>query len=112
MRSSLITAYLLTVGMYAPAANVLQQFPPAPPQAQTVPPQRQPQTELERQRSVTADAVARTGAESQGGPATHTPAPQPGRSQHSGDRQLPGPVGLLLAVALLDGQGAAPHENP
>jgi len=114
MRSSLIAAYLLTIGMYAPAA---------PPQAQTAPPQPRVQTELDRQgtqppgirrdnASVTANSVlARGRAKSHqpsGGPATDT---QP-RNQQSGNRQLPQPVGLLLALALLDGAGAAPRETP
>ena len=114
MRSSLIAAYLLTIGMYAPAA---------PPQAQTAPPQPRVQTELDGQgtqppgirrdnASVTANSVlARGRAKSHqpsGGPATDM---QP-RNQQSGNRQLPQPVGLLLALALLDGAGATPQETP
>ena len=122
MRSSLIAAYLLTLGLYAPGAVVRQQFPPAPPQAHTVPLQLQAQTELDRRgmagirrgnASVVADSpVVRRVAEARppGGPATYALPPHPG-NQQSGNRQLPGPVGLLLAVALLDGEGAAPHKS-
>jgi len=114
MRSSLIAAYLLTIGMYAPAA---------PPQAQTAPPQPRAQTELDRQgtqppgirrdnASVTANSVLVRGRakshQPSGGPATDTQA----RNQQSGNRQLPQPVGLLLALALLDGAGATPQETP
>ena len=114
MRSSLIAAYLLTMGMYAAAAL---------PQAQTAPPQPQAQTELDRHgtqppgirrdnASVTANSVLVRGRgkahQPSGGPATDT---QP-RNQQSGNRQLQQPVGLLLALALLDGAGAAPPETP
>jgi hypothetical protein len=115
MRSSLIAAsYLLTMGMYAPAA---------PPQAQMAPPQPQAQTELVRQgkpppdirrdnASVTANTIRVLGQakshQPSGGPATDT---QP-RNQQSGNRQLPQSVGLLLALALLDGAGAAPQGTP
>ena len=110
MRSSLIAACLLTMGMYASAA---------PPQAQTAPAQPQAQTELDRQgtqppgihrdnASVTANSVLVRGRANSHQPSTDT---QP-RNQQSGNRQLPQPVGLLLALALLDGAGAAPRETP
>jgi len=117
MRSALITACMLLVGVYAPATGVRQQFQHAPAQAQAAPPQRQAQTERARQgtpqpdirrgnTSVAAEsAVARRRAESHlpsGGPATDAQLPQPG------NRQLPGAVGLLLALGLLSGASAAP----
>jgi hypothetical protein len=117
MRSALITASILIVGMYAPATGVREQFQHAPAQAQAASPQRQAQTERDRQgtprpdirrgnTSVAAEsAVARRRAESHlpsGGPATDAQPPQPG------NRQLPGAVGLLLALGLLSGAGAAP----
>jgi hypothetical protein len=117
MRSALITACMLLVGMYAPATGVRQQFQPTPAQAQAAPPQRQAQTERDRQgtprpdirrgnTSVAAEsAVARRRAASHlpsGGPATDAQPPQPDH------RQLPGAVGLLLALGLLSGAGAAP----
>jgi hypothetical protein len=101
--------------MYVPAAGVRQQFQHAPAQAQAAPPQRLAQTERDRQgtprpdirrTSVAAErAVARRRAElhlPSGGPATDAQPPQPG------NRQLPGAVGLLLALGLLSGAGAAP----
>ena len=117
MRSALITACMLLVGMYAPATGVRQQFQHAPAQAQAAPPQRQAQTERDRYGTSRADirrgntavagasAVARRRAESHlpsGGPATDAEPPQPG------NRQLPGAVGLLLALGVLSGAGAAP----
>jgi hypothetical protein len=117
MRSALITASILLVGMYASATGVRQQFQHAPAQAQAAPPQRQAQTERDRQgtprpdirrgnTSVAAEsAVARRRAESHlpsGGPATDAQPPQ------AGNRQLPGAVGLLLALGVLSGAGAAP----
>jgi hypothetical protein len=117
MRSALITACMLLAGMYVPAAGVRQQFQHAPARAQAAPPQRLAQTERDRQgtsrpdirrgnTSVAAEsAVARRRAESHlpsGGPATDAQPPQ------AGNRQLPGAVGLLLALGLLSGAGAAP----
>lgn len=125
MRSPLIAAYLLAVGMYAPAASVRPSLPPAPPQAQTMPQTRQVQTELDRHATpppdihrgnarIIADSVlVRRGAVSHqpsGGPATDAPLRQPGDGQ-TGKPQMPGPVGLLLALALVDSGGAAPHET-
>ena len=115
MRSALAIACVLTVGMYAPDSSVRQQFKHAPAQAQAAPPQRQAQTELDRQVTLRSyirggntpvaaeSAVARRRTEwlrPSGGPATDAQPP--------GNRQLPGPVGLLLALALLNGAGAAP----
>ena len=117
MRSALVTACVLIVGAYAPGTSVRQQFQHAPAQAQAAPPQRQAQTELHRQitsrsdisRGITSvaaeSAAARRRAESLrpfGGPATVVQPPQPG------NRQLPAAVGLLFALALLNGAGAAP----
>ena len=117
MRSALITACTLLVGMYVPAAGVRQQFQHAPAQAQAAPPQHQAQTERDRQgtprpdirrgnTSVAAEsAVARRRAESylpSGGPATDAQPPP------LSNRQLPEAVGLLLSLALLSGAGAAP----
>ena len=117
MRSVLITACMVLVGMYVPAAGVRQQFQHAPAQAQAAPPQRQAQTERDRQgtrrpdirrgnTSVAAQsAVARRRAESylrSGGRATDAQPPPPS------NRQLPEAVGLLLSLALLSGAGTAP----
>jgi hypothetical protein len=117
MRSALITACMLLVGIYVPAAGVRQQFQHAPAQAQAAPPQRLAQSERDRQGTPRPDirrgntpvaagsAVARRRAGSHlpsGGPATDALPPQPG------NRQLPGAVGLLLALGLLSGAGPAP----
>jgi hypothetical protein len=114
MRSALVTACVLVVGTYAPGTSIRQQLQHAPAQAQAAPSQRQAQTELDRQvtprsdiprgsTSVTAKSlIARRRAESLrqfGGPATDA---QPG------NRQLPGAIGLLFALALLNSAGAAP----
>jgi hypothetical protein len=115
MRLALVIACVLIVGMYAPDTGVRQQFKHAPAQAQAAPPQRQAQTELDRQVTLRSyirrgntpvaaeSAVARGRTEwlRPSGAATDA-QPQPG------NRQLPGPVGLLLALALLNGAGAAP----
>jgi hypothetical protein len=101
--------------MYAPATGVHPQFQDA---AQTAPPQRQAQTDHDRQEgtprpgirrgsaSVAQEsAVARRPAESHrplGGPATDGQPPQ------TGNRQLRATMGLLPALALLNGAGAAP----
>jgi hypothetical protein len=115
MRSAIVTACVLIVGTYAPVTNVRQQLQHSPAQAQAAP--RQAQTELYRQvtprsdishgnTSVTAESsAARRRADSLrplGGRATH---PQP---PHPGNGQVPGAVGLMLALALLNGAGAAP----
>jgi hypothetical protein len=116
MRSALITACVL-LGTYAPATRVHTQFQDAPAQAQAAPPERQGQTDRDRQEgtrrpdfrrgdtSVAQEsAVARRRANSHrplGGPATDA-SPQPGA------RQLPAAMGLLLALALLNGGGSAP----
>lgn len=128
MRSALITACMLLVGMYVPAAGVRQQFQHAPAQAQAAPPQRLAQTERDRQGTPRPDirrgntavagasAVARRWAESHlpsGGPATdatHLAGAQQGQPSQPGNRQLPEAVGLLLSLALLSGGGAAPSQ--
>lgn len=125
MRSALIAAYLLAIGMYAPAASLRQSLPPAVPQAQTVSQPRQPQTDLDRHATpppdihrgnaqIIADSAAvRRGAawhQHSGGLTTDT-QPRPPGDQQSGKPQVPGPVGLLLALALVDSGGAAPHET-
>ena len=117
MRSALVTACILIVATYAPGTSVRQQFQHAPAQAQAAPSQRQAQTELDRQVTLRSyirrgntpvaaeSAVARRRTEwlrPSGGPATDAQPPQPG------NRQLPAPLGLLLALALLNGAGAAP----
>jgi hypothetical protein len=131
MRSSVVAACLLAaclfkVDLYAPAASVRQQLPLHPHQARTLPAQCQTHNDLDRQAtprpvlhrgtaSINADgATVRPGAQSHkrsGGPAIDTQPPQPG-SQQTGNRQLPGPVGLLLALALVDGGSATRHETP
>ncbi len=125
MRSPLIAVYLLAIGMYAPAASLRQSLPPAVPQAQTVPQPRQTQTEFDRHgtpppdihrgnaRIIADSVVVRRGAASHqpsGGPATDTQPRQPNDRQ-TGKPQMPAPVGLLLALALVDSGGAAPHET-
>lgn len=117
MRSAAVTACMLIVGTYAPITSVRQQLQHAPAQAQAAPRQRQAQTELDRHVTPRSDirdrntlvaaesAVARRRAESLrplGGRATDTQQPHPGNGQ------VPGAVGLLLALALLNGAGAAP----
>jgi hypothetical protein len=126
MRLALATACMLLLGTCAPAAGVRQPFQNAPAQAQVAPPQRQAQTERDRQatprpgfrRGNTAaagtSALARRRGESHlpsGGPATdatHFPGAQQGQPPQPGNRQLPEAVGLLLSLALLSGAGAAP----
>jgi hypothetical protein len=116
MRSALIIACML-LGAYAPGTGLRPQFQDAAAQAQAAPPQRQAQTDHDRQEgtprpdirrgntSVAQEsAVARRRAESHwplGGHATDA-------QQQRGNRQLPGAMGLLLAIALLNGAGAAP----
>ena len=124
MRSPLIAAYLLAIGMYAPAASLRQSLPPAVPPTQTVPQPRQTQTEFDRHgthppdihrgnaRIIADSVVVRRGAASHqpsGDPATDTQPRQPNDRQ-TGKPQMPAPVGLLLALALVDSGGAAPHE--
>lgn len=120
MRSPLIAAYFLAIGIYAPAASLCQSLPPTAPKAQTVPQSRQPRTELDwhgtrpgNARRIADSAVVREGAASHqhsGVPAMDTKPRQPG-DQQSGKPQMPGPVGLLLALALVDVGGAPPHET-
>ena len=117
MRSAVVTACVLIVGTYAPVTSVRQELQHASTQAQVAPRQRQAQTQLDRQGSPRSDirhgntavaaesAVARRPAVSLrpfGGRATPTQPPHPGNGQ------VPGAVGLLLALALLNGAGATP----
>ena len=115
MRSAVVTACVLIVGTFAPVTSVRQQLQQAAAQARAAP--RQAQTELYRQvtprsdisrgnTSVAAEsAVARRRGEPLrplGGRATGRQPPRPGNGQ------VPAAVGLLLALALLNGGGAAP----
>ena len=115
MRSAVVTACMLIVSTYAPVTSVRQQLQHSPAQAQAAPVQAQ--SELYRQVTPPSDvrhgnasvagesAVARRRAEPfrpLGGRATGTQPPHPGNGQ------VPGAVGLLLALALLNGGGAAP----
>jgi len=118
MRLAFITACMLIAGTYPPGAGVRPQFHDAPAQTQAVPPQRQAQTVHDRQDGTSRpdirrgnvsvapeSAVARRRSESHrpsGDPATDARLMQPG------NRQLPGVVGLLLALAVLNGGGATP----
>ena len=126
MRSVLVTACMVLLGAGAPVAGLRQHSQQAPVQAQAAPPQRQDQTEGNRQSTPRQDirrgntavagpsAIARRQAEShlpRGGPATdamHLPGAQPGQPPQPGNGQLPEAVGLLLSLALLSGAGAAP----
>jgi hypothetical protein len=127
MRSSLISTHLLAacllnVGMYASAASLS----PPPHQAQTVPLQRQAHNDLDRQGTpspvvhrgnaavVQYSALVRSGVQSHKPSGSRTidmQPPEPG-NQQAGNRQLQGPVGLLLALALVDGGGATRHQTP
>jgi hypothetical protein len=127
MRSAFVAACMLIVATYAPDTSVRQQFQRTPAQAQAAPPQRQAQAELDRQVTLRSDIrhgntsvagespVAWRRPESfrpSGGLAAHARPAQPG------NRQLPAGVGLLLALALLNGAGAVsptisqPEMNP
>jgi hypothetical protein len=117
MRSALITACMLLIGTYAPTAGMRPQFQDASAQTQAAPP-RQAQTERDRQVDTSRldvrggnvsvapeSTAARRRAESHrrsSGSATDAQPAQPG------NRQLPGAVGLLLSLAVLNGAGAAP----
>jgi hypothetical protein len=120
MRSALITACML-LGTYVPATGVHPLYRDAPAQAQAAPPPRQAHADRDRDRdegtprtdvrqgntSVAAgSAVAPRRAQFHrplDGPATDAQLQQPG------NRQLPGAtMALLLALALLNGAGAAP----
>lgn len=103
MRLSFLAACLLIAGMRAAAAGVppLAAVQPAP--AQTTP-QQQPD------RPAASPTDIHRLLRSPSSPATGSPVPQPG-SQENGGRQLPPPVGLLLAIALLNGGGAGPPET-
>ena len=117
MRSAVVTVCMLIVGTYAPVTSVRHELQHAPAQAQAAPRQRQAQTEPDRQvtprsdirhgnTSVAAErAVARIRAESLRPLGGRTTATQP---PHPGNGQVPGAVGLLLALALLNGAGATP----
>ena len=117
MRSALITACVL-LGTYAPATGVHPHFQDAPSQAQAAPPQHRAQANRDGQEGTArpgirrgntsvdqGSAVARSRAVPHrplGGPATDARPPQPG------NRQLTRAMGLLLALALVNGAGAAP----
>ena len=114
MRSALITACIV-LGTYAPATGVHPQFQDAPSQAQAAPPQRRAQADRDGQegtarpdirRGNTSPAQERAVAGSRaashrplGGPATDAQLPQPGNRTRA--------MALLLALALLNGAGAA-----
>lgn len=116
MRSPLITACMLLMGAYAPVVSVRPQIQQAPAQAQAAPPQHQAQTARDWQGTPRPDirrgntpvaaesSLSRRRAESHrsGGLATDAQPGQPG------NRQVPGAVGLLLALALLSNAGAVP----
>ena len=115
MHSAVVTACVLVVGTYAPATSVRQQSQQASAQAQTT--QRQVRTERDQQGTLRVDiprgniaaaaksAVARKRPE----PLRSSPGPAfDSQAQQADDRQLPGAVGLLLALALLNGSGAPP----
>jgi hypothetical protein len=92
MRSILVTACVVLLGAGAPAPGVRQHSQQAPAQAQAVPPQRQDQTERDRQ---------------------GTPRPNIHRGNKAvalqpGSGQLPEAVGLLLSLALLSGAAPPP----
>ena len=116
-----IAACMLIVGTYGPAVSVREQFQHAPAQAQAAAPQSQAQTERDQQGTPRPDirrghtsvaqesAVARRRAESRrplGGPATDAQPPQPGT------QQLPAAMGLLLALALLNGSAPPAISQP
>lgn len=120
MRSLLIAACLLAVGTYAPSAGICQQSSP-PPQDQTVPAPRAAQIGSDRRTAVpqshrasSADnSVVRRSAELHpppGASAAGTHLSEPGH-QHTGNAPLPGPVGLLLALSLVDSGGTAPAPH-
>jgi hypothetical protein len=112
MRSPLIAAWLLTVGMYAPAAGIRHQFPPTLVQAEAIP--SQPPADRRGTSTVIGDgAVGRARAASQQASLSLVPRmrrAQPGNQP--ADRKLPGPVGLLLALALVDSEGTPPRTSP
>jgi len=125
MRSVLVTACMALLAVGAPA-GVRQHFQQASVQAQAAPPQRQVQTQRDRQSTpwpdtrrgntavAGASAIARREAESHRSrgraaiDAMHLPGAQQGQAPQPGNGQLPDAVGLLLSLALLSGAGAAP----
>lgn len=117
MHSAVVTVCLLIVGTYAPATGVRPQPQQESHQVQTGPPARQVRIELDQQGMPRFDiphgnisgaakgALSRKRPEPLGssrGPATDAQPQQPD------NRQLPGAVGLLLALALLNDSGATP----
>lgn len=117
MHSAVVTVCLLIVGTYAPATGVCPQPQQASRQVPTGPPSRQVRIDLDQQGMRRFDvphdsiseaakgAVSRKRPQPFGssrGPATNAQPQQPD------NRQLPGPVGLLLALALLNDSGSTP----
>jgi hypothetical protein len=99
MRSPLIAAYLLAVclpnlGMPAPAVR----------------PQCQSHDEVAPQRMPSAVVHRSSGPQSHSTSAIDTHRRQTG-NQQSDNRQLPGPVGLLLALGLVDGGSTTLHQT-
>lgn len=104
MRSPLIAAYLLAVGLL----NVGLSAPDARQRCQAH------SDDVARQRTPSA-VVHRSSALVPGAQSHHSSAIDTQRThtgnQQSENRQLPEPVGLLLAFGLVDGGTTTPHQN-
>jgi len=115
MRSALITACTL-LGTYAPATGVRPQFQDASSQAQAAPSQRHAQTDHDRKEGTPGPdirrgdtSVAQEGAVARRRAESHRQLGSPVIDAHSlqpDNRQLPATMGVLLALALLNGAGA------